>query len=79
MPGCRMPGDAISFSRFKNCPEKNVRRCFSVHWTTRPETVALAAAKALTARGERARVDGYLERHPGARSDRLSNDLSLLS
>jgi HEAT repeat protein len=43
------------------------------------ETVALAAAKALTARGERARVDGYLERHPGARSERLSNDLSLLS
>jgi hypothetical protein len=43
------------------------------------ETVALAAAKALTARGERAQVDRYFEERPGARSDRLRNDLSLLS
>ncbi|HEY1429864.1 MAG TPA: hypothetical protein VGF18_09845 [Candidatus Tumulicola sp.] len=43
------------------------------------ETVALAAAKALSARGERALVDRYFDAHPGARTDRVRDDLSLLS
>ncbi|HXM05804.1 MAG TPA: hypothetical protein VN936_00005 [Candidatus Acidoferrum sp.] len=43
------------------------------------EIVALAAATALTARGERARVEGYFVEHPGSRSQRISRDLSLLS
>jgi hypothetical protein len=43
------------------------------------EIVALAAATALTARGERAHVDGYFAEHPGSRSERISRDLSLLT
>jgi hypothetical protein len=42
------------------------------------EIVALAAATALAARGERAFVEGYFAEHPGARSQRIGNDLSLL-
>jgi hypothetical protein len=43
------------------------------------EIVALAAATALTARGERAHVEGYFAEHPGSRSQRISRDLSLLA
>jgi hypothetical protein len=43
------------------------------------EIVALAAATALTARGERAHVEGYFGEHPGSRSERISRDLSLLA
>jgi hypothetical protein len=43
------------------------------------EIVALAAATALTARGERAHVEGYFAEHPGSRSQRISRDLSLLT
>ncbi|HEY3674393.1 MAG TPA: hypothetical protein VGK84_00215 [Candidatus Tumulicola sp.] len=43
------------------------------------EIVAFAAATALTARGERARVEDYFAEHPGARSQRIRTDLSLLA
>jgi hypothetical protein len=43
------------------------------------EVVAFAAATALCARGERALVEGYFAERPGARSERIRNDLSLLT
>jgi hypothetical protein len=42
------------------------------------EIVALAAATALAARGQRGFVEGYFAEHPGARSQRIGNDLTLL-
>jgi hypothetical protein len=42
------------------------------------EAVSLAAAHALTARGQRERVDQHLAGHPGARADRIAQALSLL-
>lgn len=43
------------------------------------EAVALAAANALTARGEGTVVRTYFAARPGARSDRIARDLSLLT
>lgn len=43
------------------------------------EAVALAAANALTSRGERTVVERYFATRPGARSDRIAGDLALLS
>jgi hypothetical protein len=43
------------------------------------EAVVLAAANALTARGEGAVVRTYFAARPGARSERIARDLSLLT
>jgi len=43
------------------------------------EAVALAAANALTSRGEGALVQSYFGARPGARSERIARDLSLLT
>jgi hypothetical protein len=43
------------------------------------EAVALAAANALTARGDGAVVQTYFAARPGARSQRIARDLSLLT
>jgi hypothetical protein len=43
------------------------------------EAVALAAANALTVRGEDAVVQTYFATRPGARSERIARDLSLLT
>ncbi|MEO7201195.1 MAG: hypothetical protein ABI431_01000 [Candidatus Tumulicola sp.] len=43
------------------------------------EAVVLAAANALTARGEDAVVQTYFAARPGARSERIARDLSLLT
>lgn len=43
------------------------------------ETVALAAARALSERGLGAAVDEYLARHPGERAERIAQTLSLLT
>lgn len=41
--------------------------------------VALAAAHALAARGDRASVEAYVQRHPGERAQRILDTLTLLS
>jgi hypothetical protein len=43
------------------------------------ETVALAAARALSERGLGASVEAYLARHPGERTERLSRTLDLFA
>jgi hypothetical protein len=43
------------------------------------EAVAVAAARALTARGRSGAVDAYLERHPGERAERIAHTLALLA
>lgn len=43
------------------------------------EAVALAAANALTVRGDGAVVQSHLASRPGARSERIARDLSLLT
>jgi hypothetical protein len=43
------------------------------------EAVALAAANALTARGESTAVRRYFSARPGGRSERIARDLALLS
>jgi hypothetical protein len=43
------------------------------------EAVALAAARALVGRGQASAVDEYLERHPGDRTQRISQALALIS
>ncbi|MBV8154767.1 MAG: hypothetical protein JOY98_10120 [Candidatus Eremiobacteraeota bacterium] len=43
------------------------------------ETVALAAARALSERGLGGTVDAYLTRHPGERTERIARTLALLT
>lgn len=43
------------------------------------DAVALAAAHALSARGERASVEAYAQQHPGERAQRILDTLTLLS